>query len=86
MNKDQLPIENNSCHPSVLVFGGLNMGLITKVTRMPEEGETIRGNEFYASSAGEGATQAIAASRNSAEEKMIGKVGDANFGGRLMNT
>ena len=64
MNKDKLPIENNSRHPRVLVFGGLNMGLITKVTRMPEEGETIRGNEFYASSGGKGATQAVAASRN----------------------
>ena len=86
MNKDQLPIENNSRHPRVLVFGGLNMGLITKVTRMPEEGETIRGNEFYASSGGKGATQAVAASRNIAEVKMIGKVGDDIFGKSLLDT
>ena len=86
MNKDQLAVENNSCHPRVLVFGGLNMGLITKVPSMPEEGETLRGNEFYASSGGKGATQAVAASRNLTEVKMIGKVGDDIFGKSLLNT
>ena len=86
MNKKQLAVENNSCHPRVLVFGGLNMGLITKVPRMPEEGETLRGSEFYASSGGKGATQAVAASRNLAEVKMIGKVGDDIFGRSLLDT
>ena len=86
MNKNQLAVENNSCHPRVLVFGGLNMGLITKVPRMPEEGETLRGSEFYASSGGKGATQAVAASRNLAEVKMIGKVGDDIFGRSLLDT
>ncbi len=86
MNKNQLTVGNNSCHPRVLVFGGLNMGLITKVTRMPEEGETLRGSEFYASSGGKGATQAVAASRNLAEVKMIGKVGDDIFGKSLLDT
>ena len=86
MNKDQLAVENNSCHPRVLVFGGLNMGLITKLPRMPEEGETLRGNEFYASSGGKGATQAVAASRNLTEVKMIGKVGDDIFGRSLLDT
>ena len=86
MNKKQLAVENNSCHPRVLVFGGLNMGLITKVPRMPEEGETLRGSEFYSSSGGKGATQAVAASRNLAEVKMIGKVGDDIFGKSLLDT
>ena len=86
MNKKQLAVENNSCHPRVLVFGGLNMGLITKVTRMPEEGETLRGSEFYSASGGKGATQAVAASRNLAEVKMIGKVGDDIFGKSLLDT
>ena len=86
MNKKQLAVENNSCHPRVLVFGGLNMGLITKVPRMPEEGETLRGSEFYSSSGGKGATQAVAASRNLAEVKMIGKVGDDIFGRSLLDT
>jgi len=70
----------------VLVLGGLNMGLITKVSRMPEEGETLRGNEFYASSGGKGATQAVAASRNLSEVKMVGKVGDDIFGKSLVET
>ena len=70
----------------VLVLGGLNMGLITKVSRMPEEGETLRGNEFYASSGGKGATQAVAASRNLSEVKMVGRVGDDIFGKSLVET
>ena len=86
MNKNQFAVKNNSCHPRVLVLGGLNMGLITKVTRMPEEGETLRGSEFYSSSGGKGATQAVAASRNLAEVKMIGKVGDDIFGRSLLDT
>ena len=39
------------------------MGLITKASRMPSPGETLRGDSFYASPGGKGATQAVAASR-----------------------
>ena len=85
MNNLKYPNENKERKPRVLVLGGLNMGLITKVTRMPEEGETLRGSEFYASSGGKGATQAVAAARNFAEVKMIGKVGNDIFGKSLLD-
>ena len=58
--------------PHILVLGGINMGLITKAPRIPSPGETLRGESFYASSGGKGATQAVAASRLGSEVKMIG--------------
>ena len=65
--------------PHILVLGGINMGLITKAPRIPSPGETLRGESFYASSGGKGATQAVAASRLGSEVKMIGKVGNDFF-------
>ncbi len=71
-------IDNNRI-PHILVLGGINMGLITKASRMPSPGETLRGDSFYASPGGKGATQAVAASRLNSEVKMIGKVGNDIF-------
>jgi ribokinase len=70
--------------PRVLVLGGINMGLITKTSRMPRPGETFRGERFYSSSGGKGATQAVAAARLGAEVKMVGRVGADLFGPALI--
>ncbi len=70
--------------PRILVFGGINMGLITKTLRMPQPGETFRGERFYSSSGGKGATQAVAAARLGAQVKMVGRVGDDLFGPALV--
>lgn len=70
--------------PRILVFGGLNMGLITQSSRLPEPGETLRGDRFYHSSGGKGATQAVAAARQGAQVKMIGRVGNDLFGPALL--
>ena len=70
--------------PRILVFGGLNMGLITQSSRLPEPRETLRGDRFYHSSGGKGATQAVAAARQGAQVKMIGRVGNDLFGPALL--
>ena len=70
--------------PRILVFGGINMGLTTKTLRMPQPGETFRGERFYSSSGGKGATQAVAAARLGAQVKMVGRVGDDLFGPALV--
>ena len=69
--------------PRLLVLGGINMGLIAKSSRLPLEGETVRGDEFHMSSGGKGATQAVAASRLGAKVKMFGRIGDDLFGPKL---
>lgn len=69
---------------NILVFGGINMGLITRAARLPKPGETLRGERFYHSSGGKGATQAVAAARLGARVKMVGRVGDDLFGPALL--
>ena len=70
--------------PAILVLGGINMGLITRTERMPAPGETLRGDGFFSSPGGKGATQAVAAARHGAKVKMIGRVGDDVFGPTLL--
>ena len=69
---------------NILVFGGINMGLITRSSRLPRPGETLRGERFYSSSGGKGATQAVAAARLGGRVKMVGRVGDDLFGPVLL--
>lgn len=75
---------NNVNRPNVLVLGGINMGLITKAARAPEPGETLRGERFYTSPGGKGATQAVAAARMGANVRMVGRVGNDLFGPVLL--
>jgi ribokinase len=71
--------------PEILVLGGINMGLITRSCRLPKPGETLRGEVFYSSSGGKGATQAVAAARLGARVKMVGRVGEDLFGPALLS-
>ncbi len=71
--------------PNVLVLGGINMGLITKAARAPGPGETLRGERFYTSPGGKGATQAVAAARMGANVRMVGRVGNDLFGPVLLD-
>ena len=68
----------------MLVLGGINMGLITRTQRLPRPGETLRGERFYSSPGGKGATQAVAAARHGADVKMVGRVGKDLFGPALI--
>jgi len=61
------------------------MGLITKAARAPGPGETLRGERFYTSPGGKGATQAVAAARMGANVRMVGRVGNDLFGPVLLD-
>ncbi|SDY27860.1 ribokinase [Salimicrobium album] len=61
--------------PAVTVIGSINVDMITKTTVVPDQGETVLGDEFHIKSGGKGANQAIAAARLGAEVSMIGRVG-----------
>ncbi len=65
--------------PRILVIGSSNVDLTIRLDRLPREGETVSGGEFYQSFGGKGANQAVAARRAGAEVIFLTKVGtDAN--------
>ena len=70
--------------PKIVVFGGINMNLITLSSRFPTPGETVKGSYFYTASGGKGANQAVAACKMGSDVKIIGRVGDDVFGSELI--
>lgn len=70
--------------PKILVVGSLVMDLIVSGESIPEAGETRMGRTFSMLPGGKGANQAVQAARLGAEVTMFGKVGDDDFGKRLI--
>jgi len=69
---------------SVIVFGSLNMDLVSRTSRLPIAGETLIGSDFYTTPGGKGANQAVAVAKLGIETKMIGRVGGDTFGQELL--
>jgi ribokinase len=68
----------------IVVVGSLNMDLVVRVKQMPVPGETVSGGDLNMICGGKGANQAVAAGRIAGEAAMIGRVGNDNFGQRLI--
>ena len=71
---------------SIVVFGSLNMDIVSVARRLPRPGETVPGSEFYTTSGGKGANQAVACARLGAYVQMVGHVGGDNLGRELINS
>ena len=56
----------------IAVIGSSNMDLITYITRMPSEGETVEAPDFAMGFGGKGANQAVSASRLGSRVLMLG--------------
>ncbi len=63
----------------ILVFGSINIDLVSTVDRFPSAGETVRGEHFSVLPGGKGANQALAAARAGATVAMFGAVGEDAF-------
>jgi ribokinase len=63
----------------IIVFGSINLDLVTRVDRFPKPGETIAGSTFAIYPGGKGANQALAAARAGAKVHVIGAVGRDEF-------
>ena len=63
----------------IIVFGSINLDLVTRVERIPGPGETTLGSDYETSPGGKGANQALAAQRAGAEVAMAGAVGKDSF-------
>ncbi|SES06113.1 ribokinase [Salisediminibacterium halotolerans] len=71
--------------PKVTVVGSINLDMVTKTERIPDQGETLIGGTFATFSGGKGANQAVAAARLGADTALIGAVGDDVFGKTLLD-
>ena len=63
----------------IVVFGSLNVDLVTQVERLPGAGETVIGPAYDLHPGGKGANQALAARRAGAEVVLVGAVGRDAF-------
>lgn len=72
--------------PKILVVGSLVMDLIVSAQRFPNAGETVIGNGFSTAPGGKGANQAVQAARLGADVTMVGKVGNDDFGKKLISS
>jgi ribokinase len=68
----------------VTVLGSLNMDISVTVPRLPEPGATVVGSAARFTPGGKGANQAVAAARLGAEARLVGCVGDDEFGRQLL--
>lgn len=59
----------------IVVFGSINVDLVTRVQRTPGPGETVRGSDYRLIPGGKGANQALAARRAGAEVRLFGAIG-----------
>lgn len=68
----------------IVVVGSINMDIVISAERMPKMGETILGQGVAYLPGGKGANQAVAIARLNGDVKLVGAVGDDQFGNRLL--
>jgi ribokinase len=69
----------------IVIIGSVNMDLVCRTPRMPAPGETILGTALSTIPGGKGANQAVAAAKLGGDVHFVGRVGDDDFGDRLLN-
>jgi len=70
----------------IVVFGSINLDLVTRLSRLPIPGETVLGDHFFTAAGGKGANQAVAAARLGVPTHLIGRLGADSFGRQLLDT
>ena len=71
----------------IAVVGSLMTDLVVRVPRLPVAGESLIGHSFEVFVGGKGGNQALAAKRAGADHvAMVGRVGDDDFGERIVQT
>jgi ribokinase len=69
----------------VVVLGSLHLDILVHAPDRPKKGETLPGSAWGYKAGGKGGNQAVAAAQFGARSSMVGRVGDDDFGKRLLN-
>ena len=69
----------------VFVVGSVNMDITIKTDHIPENGETLIGDDLSITPGGKGANQAYGANRLGCELRFIGRIGNDIFGKDLLD-
>jgi ribokinase len=69
----------------VISFGSINMDLVVRCDRAPDQGETVVSHGWLTNPGGKGANQAVQAARLKAETVLVGRVGSDAFGRDILN-
>jgi ribokinase len=69
---------------SIVIVGSINMDLVVRAPHIPVPGQTVLGRDFASIPGGKGANQAVAVARLGAPAVMIGRVGNDDFGNRML--
>ncbi|MCY3878542.1 MAG: PfkB family carbohydrate kinase [Rhodobacteraceae bacterium] len=72
--------------PDILVIGALHLDVIVNAPRFPQPDETIVGTTVSYQLGGKGGNQALAAARMGAAVAMAGRIGNDDFGRRIVQT
>ncbi len=70
---------------AVAVLGSLHLDIMVHAPDRPRKGETLPGSAWMYKAGGKGGNQAVAAAQFGAQAFMIGRVGDDDFGKRLLS-
>jgi ribokinase len=68
---------------NVVVVGSVNVDIIARVADMPAPGQTVLGTDAAIRPGGKGANQAVASARLGAPTRLVGAVGEDDFGTRM---
>ena len=77
--------EGTETPAQVVVLGSLHLDIVIHASDRPRKGETLPGSAWGYKAGGKGANQAVAAAQFGVRTSMVGRVGDDDFGGRLLN-
>ena len=81
-NEQESPRNSSS---AVAVLGSLHLDIMVHAPDRPRKGETLPGSAWMYKAGGKGGNQAVAAAQFGAQAFMIGRVGDDDFGKRLLS-
>jgi ribokinase len=78
-------VEATGTSAQVVVLGSLHLDILVHAPDRPKKGETLPGSGWAYKAGGKGGNQAVAAAQFGTGASMIGRVGDDDFGRRLLS-